>query len=262
MVKLRRIVLELKNVSKRYLMGETYVDAIKDVSLRVHENEFISIIGPSGSGKSTLLSIMGLLTQPTHGAVFIDGINVSNMNKDKIAEIRGKKIGFVFQSFNLIPSLTVLENVTVPMMFLGVNRREREERAKEIIREVGLSFRMYHFPNQLSGGERQRVAIARALANDPSVILADEPTGNLDSQSGEEIVNIFKNLHRKGRTMVMVTHDEDIAHASKKLIHIKDGTISKTVSVGNKRMMIEKQVIKKKNKRVKKNKKENYERMK
>ena len=218
-------VLKLEKVSKMYKMGEVDVVALSGIDLVIRKNEFVSIIGPSGSGKSTLLSIIGLLTKPTSGKVLIEGKDVSKMNDDQLAEIRGKRIGFVFQTFNLIPSMTALDNVMIPMIFAGVPYEQRVKRARELLKEVGLSHRMDHYPNQMSGGERQRVAIARALANDPALILADEPTGNLDSKSGEEIIELFVKLHREGRTLVLVTHDDDIASVSHRHVHIKDGKI-------------------------------------
>lgn len=230
----KREVLRLENVKKIYKLGSVNVEALKGINLVVRENEFLSIIGPSGSGKSTLLSIMGLLTRPTSGKVFIEGVDTSILNEDEMARIRGRRIGFVFQTFNLIPSMTALENVMVPMIFAGVPRDERVRRANKLLDEVGLSHRKRHFPNQLSGGERQRVAIARALANDPAIILADEPTGNLDSKSGAEVIELFIDLYKRGRTLILVTHDDDIASVSKRHVHLRDGLIVSDEMTGRK----------------------------
>jgi putative ABC transport system ATP-binding protein len=219
-------VLELRNVCKEYKMGTVSVNALCNVNLDVKASEFISIMGPSGSGKSTMLNMIGLLDRPTKGSVFIEGRNTSDMSDDEMAKIRGKKIGFVFQTFNLIPRLTALENVTLPMWFQGVNKDERTQRANELLGMVGLEKRKSHRPTELSGGERQRVAIARALANEPEIILADEPTGNLDTKSGEEVLKVLLNLNRKyKRTLIVITHDGYIAHKAKKIIKIRDGKI-------------------------------------
>jgi len=220
-------IIELRNAKKIYKMGQVEVRALDGVSLKIEKNEFISIIGPSGSGKSTLLDVMCCLSRPTEGKVFIDGKDTSKMNDDELAYIRGRKIGFVFQTFNLIQRLTALENVMLPMWFIGKPESERKKRAKEVLKAVGLEKRIKHRPSEMSGGERQRVAIARALANNPSIIVGDEPTGNLDSKAGKEILNIFENLYREGRTVILVTHDLSIAKPTKKRIYIKDGKIEK-----------------------------------
>jgi len=220
-------IIELRNAKKIYKMGQVEVRALDGVSLKIDKNEFISIIGPSGSGKSTLLDVMCCLSRPTEGKVFIDGKDTSKMNDDELAYIRGRKIGFVFQTFNLIQRLTALENVMLPMWFIGKPESERKKRAKEVLKAVGLEKRIKHRPSEMSGGERQRVAIARALANNPSIIVGDEPTGNLDSKAGKEILNIFENLYREGRTVILVTHDLSIAKPTKKRIYIKDGKIEK-----------------------------------
>ncbi|MCD6399089.1 MAG: ABC transporter ATP-binding protein [Candidatus Aenigmarchaeota archaeon] len=220
-------IIELRNAKKIYKMGQVEVRALDGVSLKIEKNEFISIIGPSGSGKSTLLDVMCCLSRPTEGKVFIDGKDTSKMNDDELAYIRGRKIGFVFQTFNLIQRLTALENVMLPMWFIGKPENERKKRAKEVLKAVGLEKRIKHKPSEMSGGERQRVAIARALANNPSIIVGDEPTGNLDSKAGKEILNIFENLYREGRTVILVTHDLSIAKPTKKRIYIKDGKIEK-----------------------------------
>jgi len=221
-----KTVIELRNVSKIYKMGENEVKALDNVNLKVKEGDLIAVIGPSGSGKSTLLHIMGVLDKPTKGEVFIDGEKVSYNDDKKISEIRNKKIGFVFQFFNLYPTLTALENVELPMSIAGIEKSEREERAKYLLEEVGLIKFKDHYPNQLSGGQRQKVAIARAMANDPKYILADEPTGNLDSKSGEEIIEIFKNLNKKyKKTIMVVTHNIEFSKHFKRIIKMKDGRI-------------------------------------
>lgn len=206
-------------------MGEVKVEALKGISFEILKGDYVIIMGPSGSGKSTLLHIMGCLDRPTSGKVLIDGEDTSKMNDSKLARLRNQKIGFVFQSFNLLSKLTALENVELPMIYAGIEKRKRKKRAIELLEMVGLGDRLNHRPNQLSGGQQQRVAIARALANDPPIILADEPTGNLDTKSGEEILKIFKMLHESGKTIIVVTHDPDMIHEGKTLIKIKDGLI-------------------------------------
>ena len=220
-------IIELKNVKKNYQLGKVNVMALDGITMKINKNEFISIVGASGSGKSTLLHVMCCLSRPTEGKVLIDGKNTAEMDDNELAIIRGKKIGFVFQTFNLIQRLSALENVTLPMWFLGKSEKEREERAKKLLKMVGLEHRMKHKPSEMSGGERQRVAIARALANDPPVIVGDEPTGNLDSKTGKEIINIFRNLYDQGRTVILVTHDLNIAKRTKRRIYLKDGKIIK-----------------------------------
>lgn len=217
-------VLELEDVRKSY-GTEVKVEALKGVSLAITEGEFVAIIGPSGSGKSTLMHIIGCLLRPTSGKVKIDGIKTSGLSEAELAEIRGKKIGFVFQQFNLLPRMTALRNVALPLSFQKAGKKERMERAKKLLEEVGLGHRLEHFPNELSGGQRQRVAIARALVSDPAIVLADELTGNLDTKTGEEIMKIFKELNEKGRTIVMVTHEPHIADWAKRKIQLKDGVI-------------------------------------
>lgn len=218
-------VIEIENVKKIYQMGETEVAALRGVSLEIEQREMVSIVGPSGSGKSTLMNIIGCLDQPTEGVYRLDGVDVHNMKDDDLATIRNKKIGFVFQSFNLLPRTTALDNVELPLIYAGAPNRS--ERARLALDRVGLGERIHHRPNELSGGQQQRVAIARALASEPAIILADEPTGNLDSTSGDEIMNIFKKLNREqGMTVILVTHDPDVAGAAARTIHVKDGTIS------------------------------------
>lgn len=226
------ILLEISDVSKIYDMGGgNTVKALSGISMRVHKGEHISILGPSGSGKSTLLHMIGLLDVPTSGRICLDGHCVEELSEDERAYIRGKKIGFVFQTFNLVNSLTALENVMLPMMIYDVPAAEREERAMRLLEQLGMEERAGHKPNELSGGQRQRVAIARALANDPPIILADEPTGNLDSKTGQEVVDIFDALHKKGKTLLIVTHDEEIAHCADRVIKIKDGQIISDMGV-------------------------------
>ncbi len=218
-------VLELREVWKIYDMGEVKVEALKGVTFNIEEGEFIIIIGPSGSGKSTLLQILGCLDLPTKGEVIIEGIEVSKMKGPQLAKIRNQKIGFVFQGFNLLPKYTALENVELPMLYAGVPAKKRRERAKELLEMVGLGDRLNHKPTQLSGGQQQRVAIARALANDPAIILADEPTGNLDTKSGEEIFRIFEELNENGVTLGVVTHDLRWLEKGSKIIKLLDGRI-------------------------------------
>lgn len=212
-------------MDKTYKMDEVEVPVLKDVSLKIMEKDFVSIMGPSGSGKSTLLQMIGALDRPTSGKVFIDGTDLSKLSEIEISRLRGKKIGFVFQTFNLYPTLNALENVELPMIIMEKNKEEMRKRAMHLLEIVGLKERAGHLPSQMSGGERQRISIARALANDPSFVLADEPTGNLDSKSGNDIMCIFKKLNEEGRTLVVVTHDKNIALHSKHIIQIKDGKI-------------------------------------
>ncbi|MEW5996578.1 MAG: ABC transporter ATP-binding protein [Candidatus Micrarchaeota archaeon] len=220
-----REIIRLENVWKTYTMGGSPIHALKDFSVTVHEGDYMAIFGPSGSGKSTLLHMMGLLDVPTRGNIYVDKENVSRLAENQLARIRGRKIGFIFQVFNLVSSLTALENVALPMMIYGVPGYEREKRAEELLISLGMGNRLSHLPSELSGGQRQRVAIARSLANNPEVILADEPTGNLDSKTGEEVVEIFNQLDREGKTLVVVTHDPDIARNAEEIIRIKDGML-------------------------------------
>jgi putative ABC transport system ATP-binding protein len=218
-------VIELDNVSKIYKMDEVTVPALNGVDLKIKSKEFVAIMGPSGSGKSTLLNMIGCLDRPSSGKVFLDGVDVSKLNDSELARIRGKKIGFVFQYFNLYPTLTAQGNVELPMMIAEKDKKSRERRALELLKVVGLEQRAKHLPSQLSGGERQRVSIARALANEPSFVLADEPTGNLDSKSGGEVMKIFSKLNEQGKTVIVVTHDENIASHCKHIIKVRDGKI-------------------------------------
>lgn len=220
-------LIKLTNVWKTYELGKVELDALRGVNLEVSRGDFMSIMGPSGSGKSTLLHIIGCLDVPTKGEVFLDEENISSLSENKLAQLRGKKIGFVFQQFNLLPNLNALENVILPMIFQGMPLKERQKIGKEILTSLGLAERANHRPAELSGGERQRVAIARSLANDPEIIVADEPTGNLDSKTGKKIMEILVELHQQGKTMIVVTHDPNIANYSKKVVNIIDGQIIK-----------------------------------
>lgn len=219
-------VIELKNASKTYKIGKINLDILKNINLKIDKGSFVVILGPSGSGKSTLLNIISCLDTPSSGNVFLDGEDLSLLSEDSLSKIRGKKIGFIFQQFNLIQHLNALENVSLPMIFQGVLDLERERRAKELLTSFGLKDRFHHRPLELSGGEQQRVAVSRALVNDPEIIVADEPTGNVDSKTGERIMDILKDLNKnKGKTVIIVTHDRDIAKDVDKVINIKDGQI-------------------------------------
>lgn len=220
-------MLEVVNLRKVYQMGDTAVEALKSVSFRVEKGEFVAIMGPSGSGKSTLMHLIGCLDHPTEGKYFLEGEDVSQVSDDKLAEIRNRYIGFVFQQFNLLPRMSILQNVEVPLIYAGVGKRERQKIAREVLDKVGLSNRLTHQPNEISGGQRQRVAIARALVNNPSLLLADEPTGNLDSKTGEEIMTMFRELNDHGHTIVLVTHEEDIARQARRVLYVRDGEIQR-----------------------------------
>ena len=218
-------MIVMEDIHKIYLMGEVEVPALRGVSLEVKAGEFVAIMGPSGSGKSTLMNIIGCLDVPTSGRYWLEGVEVSGLSDNRLAEIRNRKIGFVFQTFNLIPRENVIHNVELPMIYSDVPEKERIERAREVLEAVGLAHRAKHRPAELSGGERQRVAIARALVNNPSIILADEPTGNLDSRTGTEIMGIFRRLNENGITIVLVTHEREIASYARRIIHLRDGMI-------------------------------------
>ncbi len=220
-------IIRLNHVHKNYILGDSVIKAVSNVNLTIYKGDFIAIVGPSGSGKSTLMNLVGALDLATKGDIFLDGKNIEHLEESELATIRGSKIGFVFQTFNLIPTLTALENVSLPMIFQGYSKIQRLNRAKSLLENVGLGERMSHFPGELSGGERQRVAIARALANDPEVILADEPTGNLDSKTGEHILSILKKLNKEGKTVIIVTHNLEMAKMTQKIIKLKDGAIKK-----------------------------------
>jgi len=220
-------VIHLQNVKKSYNLDKVIVNALNGVSFEINKGELVAIIGPSGSGKSTAMQIIGSLDLPTEGTIKIDSIDISKLSKPELAQLRGKKIGFIFQTFNLINSLTALENVMLPMLFQNMDKSKQKEKAKGLLTLVGLEDRMNHLPSELSGGQRQRVAIARALSNDPEIILADEPTGNLDSKTGEEIIDLLLDLNKKGSTVLIITHDPNIAKRAKRIITIKDGLIAK-----------------------------------
>lgn len=219
------MTIALDNIIKTYQMGDNVVAALAGVTLDIREGEFTAIMGPSGSGKSTLMNILGCLDRPTNGSYLLDGQEVSSLTDDELALTRNKKIGFVFQNFNLLPRITAIENVALPLVYAGVEAKERRKRSTAALASVGLEQRMEHLPNELSGGQRQRVAIARALVNEPSIIMADEPTGALDTKSGEEVMEIFKTLNAHGRTIILVTHEPDIAAHAKRVIHVRDGLI-------------------------------------
>ncbi len=219
------MTIALSNVKKIYHMGDTEVAALAGINLNISAGEFTAIMGPSGSGKSTLMNILGCLDRPTEGSYLLDGQEVAFMTDDQLAVTRNKKIGFVFQNFNLLPRISAMQNVALPLVYSGVPKKDREQKANEALEAVGLEKRLDHRPNELSGGQRQRVAIARALVNDPTIIMADEPTGNLDSKSGVEVMAIFDKLNALGRTIILVTHEPDIAEYAKRVIHVRDGLI-------------------------------------
>jgi putative ABC transport system ATP-binding protein len=229
-------MISLQNIVKTYYMGKLEVPALLGVNMRVEEHEFVAIMGPSGSGKSTLMNIIGCLDRLSTGRYVLDGIDVSGMTDNELAEVRNRKIGFVFQTFNLLPRMTSLRNVELPLIYSSVSKRERRERAMEALRQVGLEHRATHRPNELSGGQRQRVAIARALINRPAILLADEPTGNLDSRTGDEIMATFQSLNERGATIILVTHEPDIAACARRIVAIRDGLATRDEAVENRRL--------------------------
>ncbi len=222
-------IISLHNIAKIYQMGQEKVFAIRDISLDIYKNEYVAIMGPSGSGKSTLMNLIGCLDTPTFGKYYLNNQDVSNLDDNQLAKIRNKEIGFVFQTFNLLARATALKNVELPLIYAGISHSERIERAKKALESVGLGDRMNHKPNELSGGQRQRVAIARALVNNPSIILADEPTGNLDSKTGKEIMSLLNSLWNNGHTIVLVSHEEEIAKNAQRIIKLRDGLIEKEI---------------------------------
>ena len=219
------LVIDIENITKDYVMGEEIVRALRGISLQIHRNEYIAVMGPSGSGKSTLMNMLGCLDTPTSGRYQFNGRNVAEMNDDELAAIRNREIGFVFQTFNLLPRSNSLRNVELPLIYAGIDPETREERAIQALVDVGLGDRLHHRPNELSGGQRQRVAVARALVTRPSIILADEPTGNLDSKTGEEIMALLEDLYYRGNTIILVTHERDIAAHARRTVHLRDGVI-------------------------------------
>ncbi len=223
------VVIEIENVTKLYKMGEEIVHALRGVTLNVRRNEYLAVMGPSGSGKSTMMNMLGCLDTPTTGKYLFTSKDVSSMTDDELADIRNREIGFVFQTFNLLPRSTTLANVELPLIYAGYSPSQRREKAKQVLHDVGLGERMGHKPNELSGGQRQRVAIARALVNNPSIILADEPTGNLDSKTGEEIMQLLEELYEQGNTIIVVTHEEDIARHARRIVRLRDGLIESDV---------------------------------
>lgn len=229
----RDAVITISNVTKVYDLGESQVHALQGISLQICRNEYLAIMGPSGSGKSTLMNLLGCLDTPTAGDYFFKGENVSEMEDDELARIRNREIGFVFQSFNLLPRADSLRNVELPLIYAGIPPETRHERARVALEKVGLADRMHHKPTELSGGQRQRVAIARALSNEPAIILADEPTGNLDSKTGEEIMQLFEDLYKQGNTIILVTHEDSVARHARRMIHLRDGLIESDEPVGD-----------------------------
>jgi len=226
-------LIELKKVKKYYEMGESVVKAVDEINIKIEAGDFVAIMGPSGSGKSTAMNLVGSLDLATKGDIYLDGINIEALEESELAQIRGRKIGFIFQQFNLIPNMTAKENIMMPMLFQGVEKEERKNKAEKLLRLVDLQDRMEHYPNELSGGQQQRVAIARALANNPDVILADEPTGNLDTKTGEKVMEFLNKLHSDGKTIIMVTHSPELAQKYAKTIYwMKDGKIEKVTRKG------------------------------
>ncbi|MDX2280836.1 MAG: ABC transporter ATP-binding protein [Saprospiraceae bacterium] len=224
------MLISIRNLNKTYQMGAEVVEALKNVSLEIEKNEYVALMGPSGSGKSTLMNLVGCLDSPTRGEYWLNGIEVSTMDDSELAEVRNKQIGFVFQTFNLMPRLSALENVALPLVYAGVRKEERLDRARQVLESVGLGDRVGHKPNELSGGQRQRVAVARALVNNPAIILADEPTGNLDTKTSYEIMGLFETIHQLGNTVILVTHEQDIAQHAHRIVRLRDGLIETDIA--------------------------------
>ncbi len=237
-------VIHIEGIKKIYRLGSQEVRALDGADITICKNEYVAIMGPSGSGKSTMMNILGCLDTPTEGTYILNGTDVSKMDDSQLAEVRNKEIGFVFQSFNLLPKYTSIENVALPLIYSGIPREEREERAREALVEVGLEERMEHKPSELSGGQRQRVAVARALINKPSIILADEPTGNLDTKTSIEVMNLFEQIYNNGNTVIVVTHEEDIAQHARRIIRLRDGKIESDIINPNPKNRINEQSIK------------------
>lgn len=226
-------IIEIKGLKREFTVGSEVVKALKGVDVSVKKNEYLAMMGPSGSGKSTLMNLLGCLDTATAGAYNLNGTDVSSLKDDDLAEIRNKEIGFIFQTFNLLPRLTALENVSLPLVYAGFSSEERNNKAKDVLEKVGLGDRMDHRPNQLSGGQRQRVAVARALVNDPSIILADEPTGNLDSKTSLDIMRLFEEIHQMGNTLIVVTHEEEVASHAHRILRLKDGLVASDLTNEN-----------------------------
>ena len=222
-------IISTIDLSKTYIMGTQRVDALKSITIDVFENEYVALMGPSGSGKSTLMNLIGCLDSPSGGEYFLDGEKVSTMDDEELADVRNKRIGFVFQTFNLLPRLTALDNVALPLVYAGMSKADRLEKAESVLKDVGLADRIDHKPNELSGGQRQRVAIARALVNDPAIILADEPTGNLDTKTSLEIMDIFNDIRSKGNTIILVTHESEISEYAKRIVKLRDGLVESDI---------------------------------
>ncbi len=226
-------MISLKSIKKTYKIGDEIIEALKDISLNIYKNEYVALMGPSGSGKSTLMNMLGCLDSPSSGEYILNNLSVAIMSDNDLAQVRNKEIGFVFQTFNLLPRASTLDNVALPLVYAGFSKVNREKRANDVLESVGLSNRVNHKPNELSGGQRQRVAIARALVNNPAIILADEPTGNLDSKTSVEIMGLFEEIHKKGNTIILVTHEENIAMHAHRIIRLKDGLVESDTKNNN-----------------------------
>jgi len=230
---MQNIIIDIKGLKREFKVGSEKIRALRGVDVSVSKNEYLAMMGPSGSGKSTLMNLLGCLDTPTEGTYLLNGTNVGLLKDDELARIRNKEIGFVFQTFNLMPRMTALDNVALPLVYAGIVKSERVERAKEVLKKVGLENRMSHRPNELSGGQRQRVALARAMVNNPSIILADEPTGNLDSKTSTDIMQLFQEIHQMGNTLIVVTHEEEVASHAHRILRLKDGLVASDVENKN-----------------------------